>query len=355
MVRGGFGIYMDMAYTNSNIIFAASDAKGMGFGPVLNVDNQSGIRNADGSFYRVGQPVANIISQNQATPGLPLFGEFIDPRLQMPYTRQATIGWSHQLSASTVVTADFVRADGRDLNTRPRINTIQANGTRRLAFLGLQPNSSLTRPAIAAGRSEYMAGIFAVKRRLTSGLDFTGTYTLAGAKSTIGTAVDELNVNNLQDATLLYDDPRCLGRPRAPMRRHSGTLAAVVMVKGFTVAPFYIFRSPLPVSIIDGLDTNVDGTRNDIPAKAYQFDGIGKPAKEIGDCETYNCGRGAWRTQFNFRVSRRLPPEGHRAHRCDWRGVQPVQREQPGRLRHRTPARHGRAEPALHAAQQLLR
>ena len=203
-----------------------------------------------------------------------------------------------------MVTADFVRADGRDLNTRPRINTIQANGTRRLAFLGIQPNSSLTRPATSAGRSEYMAGIFAVKRRLASGLDFTGTYTLASARSTIGTAVDELNVNNLQDATLLYDDPRLFGPTSRTDARHSGTLAAVVMLKGFTVAPFYIFRSPLPVSIIDGLDTNADGTRNDIPAKAFQFDGIGKPAKEVGNCETYNCGRGAWRSQFNFRVSR---------------------------------------------------
>ncbi len=68
VVRGGWGIYMDMAYTNSNALFAASDATGKGFGNVLNVDNQSGIRNADGSFYRVGQPVANIASQNTADP-----------------------------------------------------------------------------------------------------------------------------------------------------------------------------------------------------------------------------------------------------------------------------------------------
>ena len=35
---------------------------------------------------------------------------------------------------------------------------------------------------------------------MTNGFDFTATYTLAEAKSTIGTAVDELNANNLQDA-----------------------------------------------------------------------------------------------------------------------------------------------------------
>jgi hypothetical protein len=304
VVRGGFGIYMDMAYTNSNALFAASDASGKGFGTVLNVDNQSGIRNPDGSFYQVGQPIANIQSQNSAVAGFPLFGQFTDPRLQMPYTRQTTLGWSHQLASNTVFTADFVRADGRDLNTRPRINTIQANGTRRLAFLNLAPNAIGTRPAVSSGKSEYTAGIFAVKRRLTNGIDFTGTYTLASAKSTAGTAVDELNANNLQDATLLYDDPKVLGPTSRTDARHSGTIAAVFLIKGFSIAPFYIFKSPLPVSITEGLDTNANGERNDIPLKAYQYDGIGKAPKEIGDCETYNCGRGAWRTQFNMRVSK---------------------------------------------------
>ncbi|MGH9657342.1 MAG: TonB-dependent receptor, partial [Bryobacteraceae bacterium] len=304
VIRGGWGVYMDMAYTNSNALFAASDATGKGFGTVVNVDNQSGIRNADGSFYRVGQPVSNIISQNLAGGAFPLFGQFTDPRLQMPYTRQASIGWSHQLTPSTAITADLVRADGRDLNTRPRINTIQANGVRRLAFLQLAPNAPGTRPAVSRGKSEYTAGIFAVKRRLTNGFDFTATYTLASAKSTAGTAVDELNANNLQDSTLLYDDPKVLGPTSRTDARHSGALAAVFQFKGFTISPIYIFKSPLPVSTIEGLDLNANGERNDIPAKAYQFDGIGKPAKEIGNCETYNCGRGAWRTQFNIRGSR---------------------------------------------------
>lgn len=306
LIRGGWGIYMDMAYTNSNALFAASDATGKGFGTVLNVDNQSGIRNPDGTFYQVGQPVANIASQNQASTGaLPLFGQFTDPLLQMPYTRQASIGWSHELSSSTVVTVDVVRADGRDLNTRPRINTRTIpNGARRLAFLGVQPNAAGTRPAIAAGRSEYTAGIVGLRRRMTRGFDLTATYTLASAKSTVGTAADELNSNNLQDATLLYDDARVLGPTSRTDSRHSGTIAGVVMVKGFSIAPMFIFRSPLPVSIIEGLDTNLNGERNDIPAKAYQFAGVGQAPKEIGDCKTWNCGRGAWRSTLNLRVSR---------------------------------------------------
>lgn len=307
VIRGGWGIYMDMAYTNSNSLFAASDATGKGFGATVSVDNQAGIRNPDGSFYRVGQDLANILSQNQAGTGLPLFGQFTDPRLQMPYTRQTSLGWSHELMQNTVITADFVRADGRDLNVRPRINTGVVGGgptaPRRLAFLNLSPNAIGTRPAISAAKSEYTALITGFKRRMTDGLDLTATYTLAKARSQIGTASDELNANLLQDAALLYDDPRVFGPTSRTDARHQGSLAAVWRVKGITMAPTFFYRSPLPVSTITGVDTNLNRENNDLPLKAYKFVGIGKAPEETGNCETWNCSRGAWRTQANIRVS----------------------------------------------------
>ena len=306
VIRGGWGIYMDMAYTNSNSLFAASDATGKGFGAVLSVDNQAGIRNPDGSFYRVGQPLANIQSQNQAG-ATPLFGQFTDPRLQMPFTRQTSLGWSHELMSNTVVTADFVRADGRDLNVRPRINTGVVGGgataPRRLAFLNLTPNAIGTRPAISAGKSEYTALITGFKRRMSNNLGLTATYTLAKAKSQIGTASDELNANLLQDAALLYDDDRVFGPTSRTDARHQGSFAAVWMAKGFTVAPTFFYRSRLPVPTIRGVDFNLNRENNDLPERAFQFDGVGKPAKDIGACETWNCSRGAWRTQGNVRLS----------------------------------------------------
>jgi hypothetical protein len=205
--------------------------------------------------------------------------------------------------ASTVVTVDYVRNDGRDLNTRPRINARPVNTAgsvpRRLAFLNLQPNAAGTRPGISAGRSEYNAMILGFKRRMLNGFDITATYTLADAKSTVGTAVDELNANNLQDAALLYDDPKVFGPTSRTDARHSGTLAAVVQAPwGITLAPWFIFRSALPVSITEGLDSNANGERNDLPARAYAFDGVGNA--------TWNCGRGAKRTQFNLRASKTI-------------------------------------------------
>ncbi|MGE0360270.1 MAG: TonB-dependent receptor [Vicinamibacterales bacterium] len=307
VLRGGWGIYMDMAYTNSNALFAASDASGKGFGAVVSIDNQTGIRNPDGSFYRVGQPLTNILSQNQAGGGFPLFGQFTDPRLQMPYTRQASLGYSFQLTESMVITVDGVRADGRDLNTRPRINTGPvgggASGTRQLAFLNVQPAAIGTRPAISRGESKYTALITGFKRRMTNNLDLTATYTLASAKSEIGTAADELNANNLQDAWLLYDDDRVYGPTSRTDARHQGSLAAVWMFRGLTVAPTFFYRSRLPVASITGVDTNANRENNDLTVRAFQYAGVGKAPKDIGECETWNCSRGAWRTQANLRLS----------------------------------------------------
>ena len=55
MIRGGWGILMEMAYTNSNALFAKVAASGNGFGAVVSIDNQQGIRNPDGSLYAAGQ------------------------------------------------------------------------------------------------------------------------------------------------------------------------------------------------------------------------------------------------------------------------------------------------------------
>ena len=203
VIRAGWGIYTDFGYTNSNALFAASDASGSGFGQVFNVDVASGILNPDGSFYRAGQPLTNIQSQNQVTPGaVPLFGQWVDPRLQQPWTRQTNAGWSHELMANTIVNVDYVRSIGGDLNFRPRVNqripgTDTPPAVRHRANAHAERDS--TRPAISRGESEYNALILSGRRRLSNGLDFTASYTLSSGKSTIGNATDELNTANIQD------------------------------------------------------------------------------------------------------------------------------------------------------------
>jgi hypothetical protein len=294
VVRAGWGIYTDFGYTNSNVLFAAADASGSGFGPVFSANNNAGLQNPDGSFFQSGQPLSNLASQNEVIPGsFPLFGQWVDPTLEQPETYQTAVGWSHQLSPSTAFTVDYVHLDGRKLNVRPRLN-VRVNG----------------------GKSRYDGLILGVRRRLTNGIDFTGSYTLSSSKSTIGTAGDELDTRYLLDAFNPFDDPRMLGPSRRTDARHRVTLSASVEVPyGIRVAPIFLFRSALPVYVGEGEDLNLDGELNDLPQRAYAFDGFNTDGtakfKEIGACETINCGRGASFSQLNLRVSRAFRLVGH--------------------------------------------
>jgi hypothetical protein len=147
-----------------------------------------------------------------------------------------------------------------------------------------------------------------VRRRLSHGIDFTGSYTLSKGVSTIGTAGDELDTRYILDATNPFDDPRMLGPNRRTDARHRVTVSATLQLPmGFRVAPIFIYRSALPVYLGEGIDLNRDGELNDLPERAVAFDGFdGSVAKfkDIGACSTINCGRGAAFSQLNLRVSR---------------------------------------------------
>jgi hypothetical protein len=323
IIRGGWGVYTDVGYTNSNVLFAAADSTGQGFGQTFNVNVTNGIRNPDGSFYKAGQPLSNIASQNQivSTGAFPLFGQWVDPRLQAPYQMQSNFGWSHELSSDMVVSADYVNSLGRDLNERPRLNqripgSVAALNLRRVSVLlasPLSPNVTGTRPTLSRGQSTYNALILSLRRRLSHGMDFSANYTLQKGTSTIGQAADELNTANIQDPNNPFDDPRQNGPNLTTDSRHLINLSASFQLPyGFRVAPIFSFRSALPVALVDGRDLNLDGDATEIPTTAYAVDSFdaSKPqlqqvtVKSIGSCDTVNCGRGYYQTQTNVRVSR---------------------------------------------------
>ncbi len=317
IIRAGWGMYTDFGYTNSNVLFAAADSTGTGFGNVFNVQDPTGIKNPNGSFFTVGQPLANISSQNNAVVGsFGLFGQFIDPLLQQPYQMQSNAGWSHELSADLVVSADYVNSLGRDLNTRTRLNQRIPGSLSNPRIISnaigtpLNPNNSSTRPALSVGESTYNALILAARKRFSKGYDFTASYTLSKGTSNIGNASDELNTANIQDPFNPFDDPRQFGPNRTTDARHRISLSAAFDIPGgFRVAPIFFFRSALPVDLIDGRDLNLDGDATDIPSTAYRVVSVnpdtGKATIEsMGSCATVNCGRGWAQSQLNMRVSK---------------------------------------------------
>ena len=147
---------------------------------------------------------------------------------------------------------------------------------------------------------------------MSSGVDYTVSYTLASAKSTIGSGVDQLNTANIQDPNNPFDDAGQNGPATDTDARHRVALSATFQLQwGINFSPIYLYRSALPVALVDGRDLNLDGDATEIPAKAYAVDTFNRDTgvitfKEIGNCETVNCGRGMSQQQLNLRVSKRF-------------------------------------------------
>jgi len=305
VVRAGWGIYTDFGYTNSNGLFAAADALSPGFGPVFQATNTAGLRNPDGSFYQVGQPLTNL--RNEITnPGHPLVGQVVSPRLEQPEQWQTVAGISHQLTDAIVVSGDYVHSDGKNLNIRAYLNTRPEGGPRRFADLALSPNTGSLRPAVSRGKSQYDAMILSLRQRMTKGVDFTFSYTLANSRSNIGTASDELNAINIQDARDPFDAPVQFGPTLRTDARHRLSASAVIALPaGFQISPFWIFRSALPVNSQLGYDANNDANNDDITTRAFAYnpDDPSHPI-DIGACTTINCSRGYRFSQVNLRIAK---------------------------------------------------
>ena len=93
---------------------------------------------------------------------------------------------------------------------------------------------------------------------MSKGLDLSASYTLGKAESIIGTANDELDANNIQDATNPTADVN-FGPTTRTDSRHRVTVSAVVLAPwGIQVSPFFIYRSALPLLTFEGRDLNAD-------------------------------------------------------------------------------------------------
>jgi outer membrane receptor protein involved in Fe transport len=307
IIRAGWGVYTDFGYTNANVLFPALDTAG-GHGQVFFVNTPAGILKSDGTPFTASDPISSIEHLNRVDTSLPpLLGQVASPRLEQPYTRQTNLGWAHQLDSATALTVDYVRVEGRDINIRFRPNT-QVNGVNRLADLALRPNNIANRVAVSKGESTYDGLILGLRRRMSRGFDLSASYTLGKADSIIGTANDELDQNYIQDVTDPLN-PVNHGPSNRTDARHRVSISAVIQAPwGVQVAPFFLYRSALPLFTFEGVDTNGDGNTNDITPRAYRFTGLNDDGtaafEDVGACETVNCSRRAPFSQLNLRLSK---------------------------------------------------
>ena len=273
-MRGGWGLYTDFAYTNQNALNAALDAAG-GVGIVFLANNPAGILKPDGSFFRASDPLSTIAAQNLVNTSLPpLGGQVQSPRLEQPYTRQANVGWSHQLDSSTTLTVDALRVDGRNVNIRLRINQL-VNGRRYLADLAIQPNSNQFRVALSKGTSLYEALVIGLNRRMSHRLDVSASYTFANARSIIGSSRRrDRREPRAGRPESVWSGSGCAARRGATRGIVSRSRESSKHHSASTWRRSSSISRHSPRTTFEGLDLNADGNINDKTATAYRYTGL---------------------------------------------------------------------------------
>ena len=329
LLRGSWGIYTDVAYTNSNVLTSTLEGGGIIYsGDCLPnmVTVTSWCNPALGFTFPDGTQYTAASGVSAADIGLPVLsspttGEVVSPRLQQPFSYQTNLGWSHELNRSTTLTVDYVRSQGRNLNMRVRNNLDTDGGATTLRYLnslgvfGILPNTGQFRTAVSAGKSEYNALIIDVRKRMSSNFDIDTSYTLAKATSHLGTAADDLPQNFIQDVHDPFSDYQ-LGPATRTDARHRITASGIVRLPyEFQTAATLMFRSALPVTTLLGTDANGDLLVADHTTTAYNFTGMNNETgvatyEEAGDCATVNCSRRAPFSQVNLRISRGFKVSG---------------------------------------------
>ena len=141
IVRAGWGIYYDFGYTNANILFPGLSVQG-GSGVVFQATNTAGLRNPNGTFFTVNDPVTNIAALNEVNPAGPFFSTNLTGADRAAAVYQPDVrGWSHELTSSTVIDVDYVHVAGRTSASGGRSTRCSASASR-----GATPTSSSTRP-----------------------------------------------------------------------------------------------------------------------------------------------------------------------------------------------------------------
>jgi hypothetical protein len=279
IVRGGWGIYYDFPYTNATILFPSAAVQS-NFGQSFLHSNPQGIRNPDGSLYRLGQP----LPPNQLTNvGRSSLLEVASPTIQAPESTQTSLGFSTAVTPNVGLTLDLVSIRYRNLPFRFRPNAgVDTNGNGIWEPAAGEPRRFPTlgnfRIWYGEGEADYDGVNLGLRARVHQKLEMQGFYTWSEVTGNVLAGADEFRITaagHQPDLSAVGDqsvNPRnplcdaCFG-PLNTDARHRVTMSALYR------APFAInlsgilrYRSGLPYTEWSGRDLNADGFAFDLPA-----------------------------------------------------------------------------------------
>ncbi len=293
IIRGGIGRYYDFPYTNATILFPASAVQSL-FGPVYLNEDPKGIKNPDGSFFRPG---IDKLPPNQISGNLSdrTTRELASPTLRAPYSDQASIGYSTEVSNNVGMNFEVVSSRYHDIPFRFRANPIDpTTGKRR--FAGVAPSNF--RLWYGKGHAEYDGVNIGFHSRITEKFEAQGFYTYSRSRGNILAGADEFRVVDagfqpdiIRDTSVDPLNPNCkaCNGPLDTDARNRVTLSGVYRAPyAINVSGIFRYRSALPYTVYAGTDLNHDGYNQDLaPGHSH-----------------VNDARGASFSQFDLRLSK---------------------------------------------------
>ena len=145
VIRAGWGIYYDFGYTNANILVPGPERPGR-LGRDLQHQRQHG-RHPESRRLLLRRRPADL-ERREPERGQPeravlQHATWRRPASEQPWTSQTSVGWSHQLTPSTVFDVDYVHIEG----TRPRrpLAAQHAHQRRRPPLRAISPLNPPTR------------------------------------------------------------------------------------------------------------------------------------------------------------------------------------------------------------------
>jgi len=262
IVRGGYGRYYDFPYTNANFLFPRA-ALG-GFGVVYNVFDENGIKNPDGSYWRIGQP----LPPNQLPTAIQLVRDIANTDFVVPYTDQLSLGFGHQITEDLAIDLDFVHVSGRDQYIRFRFNGLDPDtGTRR--FPTQSPRARLW---YSGGFHDYNGLNINIKKRFSNKFQLNAFYTISKVTGNVLPGADEFRLGSpsvCRDCAVDFKNPKSDAQtgPLNTDALHRLTLSAIFQLPAdIQFSVFGRFRSGFPYNNFTVVDLNGDGFNYDIPA-----------------------------------------------------------------------------------------
>jgi hypothetical protein len=335
VVRGGYGLYFQKtAYSNFTPLVSSgliSNSFIVTFPQTGAVDPGPSQSQLPTDPFLVNGPVVNRALLNQRYPpgsttkniGIVRFD---NPDRHLPYSHQASIGFEKQLPRSIAVSADYVRANHRDLYMLQDLNPgVRASTARTAAVMRFDSRfgpASQVLELVNAGWFDYNGLQTSVQKRFSSNYQFRLSYTYSRGRGTVGApgATDTILWATVDPATritdLHMDDRVSLGDQDRP---HILSVSGSVLVPhtgGLNLSGVYQYNSGTPFTLTDSTtDPNRNGIFEDpLPAGTYSGSAGNPNAITVDNKGGFNGARGPDFSLLSMRGAYRfkLPGNGNR-------------------------------------------